>query len=362
MKDLQLEGPFEDFLRRYPWIDLLAMLHGGTRIWITDDVCLTSTPRKGDPETAVTLDTSTYGPKVHLVGPTVAALRAPLESILMTLAYEDISTLDLSSSREFPLPCSPAVLDYVCSETTARVSLEGFDLDSRQCRSLATYGSISLAACGLESAAAFPEMIRNATTQKLHLRLARTRMTRPDFLALCAAISESQQLRTLQLTHLELDDDLVAALVQALATSKGISWLDLRGITINDECWYKLCKALERQKDLKYIGLANTNGYTWMHPLSTQRKLARTKALWQAIRSIPDLYSIHISSRDHDAALVEEIDALLLRNRHRPRADAVARLTDARSSVLTQTLALVGHSPDLIWLFLQKNMDVLFLK
>jgi hypothetical protein len=377
-------GRLDDFFNNDPgglntWHEFLTFLQGKV-LWTDAEVFVVLRPGRVPVVESeyyrpiISLDTSYFGPKVDIYAPVHSYIKNTLEGLLLLLSVSKVPHLEIVStqSENLPLPCGIAFLEYFLTQNlhVARLGLERLSLTSSQCQALASHImpetltlDLVLTNCSLlDDGDALTQLVqRSHKYPTMGLCFSRTFLGSTAFYNMCQGLPLSKSLQSLQLIYMDLPDDHLQLLASSLSNNTSLAWLDLRGNAIRDPTWKAICQALCNKPRLKYLGLANTAAVD--NPvgcMSAEQRRQRTGTLLQTVRSNIDLYSVHVSIREHNDDLLQVVDALLLIHRHRPRAVALTQMQDThtRGGVLVKALAAIRFSPNLLWSFLSENLDL----
>jgi hypothetical protein len=153
-------------------------------------------------------------------------------------------------------------------------------------------------------------------------------------------------------------------LFRALASNRGLVEVRMAWCSINNENWAILCESLQGHPTLTSLSLAytcplNPAGIGTRVNLSTEQKRERTRMVAEVMRENTILQTINIREDECDEQIyTEAILPNLLANRYRPRVLAVTETRDReiREKVLGRALYTVNSNPNLVWMFLSKNV------
>jgi hypothetical protein len=157
-----------------------------------------------------------------------------------------------------------------------------------------------------------------------------------------------------------------ALIFSALAENRGLTALHASGHSIDDESWTILCQSIQNHPTLTRVNLTDTGPMNSAGEscalLSDEQKTRRTRTLAEMIQTNTILCYITLSPGEYDERIyTESIQPRLEANIYRPRVFAIKNEADDRpfrQKVLGRALAGVSSEPNLVWMFLSENVDV----
>jgi hypothetical protein len=176
-------------------------------------------------------------------------------------------------------------------------------------------------------------------------------------------------LRADQLLKVNAEED-VLAFAQALQENQGLVNLTLELQSVTDANVQVLCRSLERHPSLEILRLQRQDHFNMAEhrvepnqriPVSDERKTRRTQCILQMMRINTILHTIQLDEDEFDLRLLrDEVRPRLQANLYRPRISAIAEAPDnLRPALLYRALRAVKDQPNLLWMFLSDNKDML---
>jgi hypothetical protein len=353
------------------WDDFWLFLESKV-VWMTLDVYVCSqytqiydrvVLRIGDDE-----DTSLF---VYVMQGKAAALAtATCDCMLRLLATcEKHAVCVEGSSDEESTPISGAGLSlfFIESQSCLRhVTFDSMALSGDLCHALATMSrldvELDLRHCSLvdnDAAEAFVECLQS---DRGPVELERCRI---DCHVLASALVGNSRVTRLRPDfHWTRTLDTGKGMVfRSLTENKGLVDLDLSGHSIIDENWSVLCEALHGHPtltslDLEYTSSRAHNGARIA--LSTDQRAQRTRAIAELTEVNTILLTVVLADGERDEKIyTQEIIPYLETNLYRPRVLAVKKTIERpfREKVLGRALGCVKSNPNLVWMFLSRNVD-----
>lgn len=281
-----------------------------------------------------------------------------------------LSLLACSSPEQVSLSCVMERAPFSGASLVRLLAVESLQcleyktclLDVEQCQALSTASrdtlEIKLVQCGLAENAgpAFVECVQSGAGPT---QLYRCYM---DFIILAAVLNGNRRLRLLKLCSYRLesiDHAELQGLFQALGQNLGLEHLDLSPLGLFDfSCFETLCQSLAEHTTLIRLDLRRSGGGDHA-VLTNQQVTERTQAMAAALQTNTVLHTIHWSERD-ELIHAREIQPRLDINKCRPCVSQIVRIRSdqQRRQILGLALAKVQHNPDLIWMLLIPNVDV----
>jgi hypothetical protein len=375
--EVVIDGRLEDLLEKgWTWNELHSFVRGKV-VWTGRNTYVAVRSRQqynvsGFHAAVLSIDTTFWGQKLDVYAPTPAQAMYTLDTLMLLLAVSDIPHLEISADFELVLPISAPALEYFLTQNQSvqRLCFERVSLNEQHCRTLATTGgennrTIALKSCRLnDEGAAFVDSIRE-NKGPASLSFFRLGMSHTNLLALTDVLGTTACLRTLELRDLRLSESQVHAFANVFKKNSGLVSFDLGGNQISDDNWEVLTSSIRSHDSLEYLGLERTSGSAWIaeNVLSAERKKRRTLAILEMLETNTVLKKIEVSTNEIDHEIMPVIDNHLVINRNRRRAVALEKVdTHVRGFVLEQTLGYVRLYPDLVWMMLSQNLDVVFNK
>jgi hypothetical protein len=371
--EVEIDGNLEDLLERgWTWNEFHSFVSGKV-VWTARNTYVAVRSRQqysisGFHDAVLSINTTFWGQKLAVYAPTPAEAKYTLDTLLLLLAVSDIPHLEISADFELILPVSTSALEYFLTQNQSvqRLCFERLSLNEEHCRTLATTGgennrTIDLKSCRLnDEGAAFVESIRENKGPS-SLSFSRLGMSHTNLLALTEALGTTSCLRTLELKDLRLSESQMYAFAKAFKNNVGLVSVDLAGNEISDNNWEVLTGSIRIHDSLECVRLERTSGSAWIseHVLSSERKKQRTLSILAMLETNVVLKGIQMSTNEIDHETMPMIDARLVINRNRRRVRALVKVDNhARGFVLQQAVIFVRLYPDLIWMILSQNIDV----
>lgn len=379
--ELGVDGRLEEMLERgWTWNEWISFVRGNVQrskvVWTSRNTYVAVRSRQqygisGLYSLVLSIETSFWGTKLDVYAPTAADAKATVDILMQLLAMIVIPLLKISANAEVEavLPISRGSLEYFLSQNQSaeRICFERVTLTEEHCRALAQADErncrmIALENCRLgDEGAAFVHSIR-ANQGPSSLSLFRIGVSHANILGLADSLRMTTCLRTLELRDIGLDEEQVFALVSSLQGNVGLISIDLRGNQISERNWHVLMDSVRGHATLEYLGLESTCGlgYITENMMTRMARKRRTRAVETMLLTNKALTGIDLSVNEFDEECMETVNACLIINKNRHRADALIRIPDpnVRGYVLGQTLSFVRLYPDLMWMFLSQNLDV----
>jgi hypothetical protein len=186
-----------------------------------------------------------------------------------------------------------------------------------------------------------------------------------DSHALVSALTGSSRVTSLKPHYSwETNDANMPILVAALANNRGLLDLDLNSCPISDDNWMILCESLKAHPSLTSLDLRTTrsriSGVRIV--LAEDQKAHRTRAIAEMMQPNTSLHTTELSTHERDEqTYTESILPYVETNRYIPR---VLAITSADIPLRRPLLGLalqtksVRNTPNLLWMFLSGNPDV----
>jgi hypothetical protein len=375
------------------WKDLLRFLPGKIA-WMTADVYICTegfTTFLTDFPMVLLLAVNASGQPnlcVHVSGSSpVAAATVTCDFMVRLMAtseyHEDVFLKGCPSNNlhGLPTPISGAALSHFFQDSSRdntnlrMVHFSGMALSEEQCLALATMPrrldnndvEIRLSCCSLAgdgrgaAAAAFVDCLQSDRGGPLSLFRCKIRSH-----ILTNVLTGNSRVTKLKLGYYDMSDPVLMSLLfgTVLASNRGIVDLDLRCHSINDESWSILCQSLEQHPTLTSLDLRDTRPTRQAsEEVMLEQKRKRTRAVADLLEQNTILQTVHLSEQEREGRVYAElIQPRLETNLYRARVLVIKHTTrndrPLREKVLGRALYCVRSNPNLVWMFLLQNMDV----
>jgi hypothetical protein len=268
------------------------------------------------------------------------------------------------------LPISGAALAFLFEESRGNVwsvCLSNCILNEEHIRALSTeslpYMKLELSNC---------ELVHNVGCRKAFVECLQNNRG-PTQISVCDihhrvlanALRHNTRVTSICLWYERYEDQIgQGELFGALASNRGLVEVRMAWCSINNKNWAILCESLQRHPTLTSLSLAytcplNSTGIGTRVNLSTEQKRERTRMVAEVMQENTILQTINLREDERDEQVYKEaILPHLLANRYRPRVLAVTETHDReiREKLLARALHTVGSNPNLVWMFLSKNV------
>jgi hypothetical protein len=274
-------------------------------------------------------------------------------------------------------PISGAALSHFFQDSSRdnsklrMVHFSGMALNKDQCLALATMPrrpdkdvEIRLSCCSLADddrgavAAAFVDCLQS---DRGPVSLYRCKIQSH---ILTNVLTGNSRVTRLTLGYYDMNDPIMSLLFTTiLANNRGLVDLDLRCHSIIDDNWSILCHSLERHPTLTNLDLRDTRPTRQASDgVMLEQKIQRTRAIADLLEQNTILQTVHLSEQERAGRIYEElIQPRLEMNLYRSRALAIKDTSNDRpfrEKVLGRALYCVRCNPNLVWIFLSQNVDV----
>ena len=292
---------------------------------------------------------------------------------LLQLLASSAQTTEVRLTGQGALPISASALQKFQQQTRnlQQLSLWCFTLLEDQCRALAATPAIinkgrpleiELFYCKLYDAGATEALVEAIRHNRGPTKLERCEI---DTRLLADALRGNTSVKalTLRCSYGNAAKDLVAirALVQGLEQNCGLVRLDLSNRVVNDENWKALCKSVKAHPTLEVLGLRTTTSATERQApdFKTTRK-NRMLDLEEMLTVNTLMHTIELGSTECEKSLLQNfVQPRLKRNLYQPRLSAMKTCDSLlRAKLLGRALESKQDSPDVLWMFLSQNVDI----
>jgi hypothetical protein len=319
------------------------------------------------------LDVPDFPIYVHvrvLPGTAAAAAVATCDFLVRLLATSELRDVYIQGSHnEVPPPVSGEAISLFFQASLAslqKVTLHSMNLNEDQCLALATMSrrdvEVEMSDCRLvEGEGAADTFVQCLQSDRGPIKLNNCEIGSQ---IIARALTGNSRATKLKPHFWETNDADVAIVFAALANNRGLVDLDLYDNSISNESWSVLCESLKAHPMLTNLDLRNSAPRLQTGEiivLTDDEKANRTRLLAEMVRQNTVLHTISLSEDERDEQIyIESISPYLETILYRPRVLAVQQTAERllREKVLVWALDRVNSNPNLFWMFLSENADV----
>jgi hypothetical protein len=299
-----------------------------------------------------------------------AAATATCDILLRLLATSELRDVWIKGRHNIPPSLSAAGLSLFFQESQSclrKVALHRMLLSEDRCRALATMSRLD-AELGMFDCTQ-PDAAAGAFVECLQSDRGPVKLDHCDIDThiLASALAGNSRVTKLKPHPVLRYDAAMTILVAALANNRGLVELDLSSCPISDNNWTIMCESIKAHSSLTILDLRTTTSRSSYDSgviiaLSEDQKAHRAHAIAEMIQPNKLLHTIKLTTHERDEQIyTQDIRPYLETNLHRTRVLAIKKADiSLRRPLLGLALQTksVRNTPNLLWMFLSGNPDV----